>query len=194
MQHTLFPFLSGSSFFSLTQNRKSIIAFFFTINLTPFCDYLCSFTHFNSFHESHKSLYKWVFVSSCFWLLCFRCAIVLMLLALMGTARFVYPTSFALNYAFNFSVFNFLSYSFRIFDQLDDECSSNGDCEAGLYCFSCPLGYLGSRCVRSSITDQFKLIVRSQFLNVKVLNMLSSSCKNSETLGVIQILVGYARN
>jgi len=89
------------------------------------------------------------------------------------------------------SVFStFLSHSFRIFDQLDDECSSNGDCEAGLYCFSCPLGYLGSRCVRSSITDQFKLIVRSYFLNVKVLNMLSSD-KNSETIGVIQILVNF---
>ncbi|BAU01380.1 PI-PLC X domain-containing protein [Vigna angularis] len=45
--------------------------------------------------------------------------------------------------------------------KLDDECSSNGDCEAGLYCFSCPFGYLGSRCVRSSITDQFKLINNS---------------------------------
>ncbi|KAG5082187.1 hypothetical protein JHK84_052225 [Glycine max] len=41
--------------------------------------------------------------------------------------------------------------------KVNDECSSNGDCGAGLYCFSCPLGYLGSRCVRSSITDQFKL-------------------------------------
>ncbi|KAG4911747.1 hypothetical protein JHK86_052180 [Glycine max] len=41
---------------------------------------------------------------------------------------------------------------------LDDECSSNGDCGAGLYCFSCPHGFSGSRCVRSSITDQFKLI------------------------------------
>lgn len=45
--------------------------------------------------------------------------------------------------------------------KLDDECSSNGDCGAGLYCFSCPLGFSGSRCVRSSITDQFKLINNS---------------------------------
>ncbi|XWS30879.1 hypothetical protein CRYUN_Cryun23aG0028800 [Craigia yunnanensis] len=39
-----------------------------------------------------------------------------------------------------------------------DECSSDGDCEAGLYCFSCPQGFSGSRCVRSTITDQFKLL------------------------------------
>uniref|UniRef100_A0A6N2LXW2 PI-PLC X domain-containing protein n=1 Tax=Salix viminalis TaxID=40686 RepID=A0A6N2LXW2_SALVM len=40
-----------------------------------------------------------------------------------------------------------------------DECSSNQDCEAGLYCFTCPAGSSGSRCVRSTITDQFKLLV-----------------------------------
>ncbi|KAJ6371196.1 hypothetical protein OIU77_001657 [Salix suchowensis] len=39
-----------------------------------------------------------------------------------------------------------------------DECSSNQDCEAGLYCFTCPAGSSGSRCVRSTITDQFKLL------------------------------------
>ncbi|XP_026656575.2 PI-PLC X domain-containing protein At5g67130-like isoform X3 [Phoenix dactylifera] len=42
--------------------------------------------------------------------------------------------------------------------RLLDECSSDGDCESGLYCFSCPLGFLGSRCVRSTITNQFKLV------------------------------------
>ncbi|MED6132832.1 hypothetical protein PIB30_022616 [Stylosanthes scabra] len=45
--------------------------------------------------------------------------------------------------------------------RLLDECSSDGDCGSGLYCFSCPLGFIGSRCVRSSITDQFKLINNS---------------------------------
>ncbi|CAJ1947164.1 unnamed protein product [Sphenostylis stenocarpa] len=45
--------------------------------------------------------------------------------------------------------------------KLNDKCSSNGACGAGLYCFSCPFGSLGSRCVRSSITDQFKLINNS---------------------------------
>ncbi|XP_057436132.1 PI-PLC X domain-containing protein At5g67130-like [Lotus japonicus] len=45
--------------------------------------------------------------------------------------------------------------------KLLDECSSDGDCGAGLYCFSCPLGFSGSRCVRSSVTDQFKLINNS---------------------------------
>ncbi|KAJ6417013.1 hypothetical protein OIU84_002828 [Salix udensis] len=42
-----------------------------------------------------------------------------------------------------------------------DECSSNQDCEAGLYCFTCPAGSSGSRCVRSTITDQFKLLNNS---------------------------------
>ncbi|KAH8483515.1 hypothetical protein H0E87_028064, partial [Populus deltoides] len=39
-----------------------------------------------------------------------------------------------------------------------DECSSNQDCEAGLYCSSCLVGFSGSRCVRSTITNQFKLL------------------------------------
>jgi len=66
-----------------------------------------------------------------------------------------------MNHAFNFSVLKL--YLFPMFYQLNDECSSNGDCGPGLYCFSCPLGFSGSRCVRSSVTDQFKLIVRFQF-------------------------------
>ncbi|KDO72283.1 hypothetical protein CISIN_1g0438802mg, partial [Citrus sinensis] len=42
--------------------------------------------------------------------------------------------------------------------KLLEQCSSDGDCEAGLYCFSCPERFSGSRCVRSTITDQFKLL------------------------------------
>ncbi|KDP24289.1 hypothetical protein JCGZ_25585 [Jatropha curcas] len=45
--------------------------------------------------------------------------------------------------------------------RLLDECSSDQDCEGGLYCFSCPQGFSGSRCVRSTITDQFKLLNNS---------------------------------
>ncbi|KAK7295505.1 hypothetical protein RJT34_18414 [Clitoria ternatea] len=45
--------------------------------------------------------------------------------------------------------------------KLLDECSSDGDCSAGLYCFSCPFGFSGSRCVRSSTTNQFKLLNNS---------------------------------
>ncbi|XVF71290.1 hypothetical protein PTKIN_Ptkin12aG0025100 [Pterospermum kingtungense] len=45
--------------------------------------------------------------------------------------------------------------------KLLDKCSSDGDCEAGLYCFSCSQGFSGSRCVRSTITDQFKLVNNS---------------------------------
>lgn len=45
--------------------------------------------------------------------------------------------------------------------KLLDECSSDEDCESGLYCFSCPQGFSGSRCVRSTITDQFKLLNNS---------------------------------
>ncbi|XP_075651473.1 PI-PLC X domain-containing protein At5g67130-like isoform X3 [Castanea sativa] len=51
--------------------------------------------------------------------------------------------------------------------KLLDPCSSNGDCQAGLYCFSCPLEFSGSRCVRSTTTNQFKLLngVRSLMLD-----------------------------
>ncbi|KAK9111147.1 hypothetical protein Scep_018666 [Stephania cephalantha] len=47
------------------------------------------------------------------------------------------------------------------FVQVSEACSGNGDCGSGLYCFSCPVGYLGSRCVRSTYTDQFKLLNNS---------------------------------
>ncbi|KAB1211434.1 hypothetical protein CJ030_MR6G021376 [Morella rubra] len=48
-----------------------------------------------------------------------------------------------------------------------DPCSHDGDCEAGLHCFSCPQGFSGSRCVRSTTTNQFKLLngVRSLMLD-----------------------------
>ncbi|KAJ0094426.1 hypothetical protein Patl1_16660 [Pistacia atlantica] len=45
--------------------------------------------------------------------------------------------------------------------RLRDKCSSDGDCEAGLFCFSCSLEFEGSRCVRSTVTDQFKLVNNS---------------------------------
>ncbi|XP_021296864.1 PI-PLC X domain-containing protein At5g67130-like isoform X1 [Herrania umbratica] len=45
--------------------------------------------------------------------------------------------------------------------RLLDGCSSDGDCEAGLYCFACSQGFSGSRCVRSTIADQFKLLNNS---------------------------------
>lgn len=42
--------------------------------------------------------------------------------------------------------------------KLLDGCSSDSNCQAGYYCFSCPQGFSGSRCVRSTVTDQFKLV------------------------------------
>ncbi|PQM40078.1 PI-PLC X domain-containing protein [Prunus yedoensis var. nudiflora] len=45
--------------------------------------------------------------------------------------------------------------------KLLEACSSDGDCEAGLFCFSCPEAFSGSRCIRSTITDQFKLLNNS---------------------------------
>ncbi|EXB77661.1 hypothetical protein L484_018177 [Morus notabilis] len=45
--------------------------------------------------------------------------------------------------------------------RLLDECSNDGDCESGLYCFSCPQGFSGTRCVRSTATNQFKLVNNS---------------------------------
>ncbi|CAD5185766.1 unnamed protein product [Musa acuminata subsp. malaccensis] len=45
--------------------------------------------------------------------------------------------------------------------KLLEECSTDSDCQAGLYCFSCPSGFSGSRCVRSTVTDQFKTVNNS---------------------------------
>ncbi|CAL1360154.1 unnamed protein product [Linum trigynum] len=45
--------------------------------------------------------------------------------------------------------------------QLRDECSTDRDCGAGLHCLSCPLEFRGSRCVRSTISDPFKLLNNS---------------------------------
>ncbi|GJW99001.1 hypothetical protein Tco_0180809 [Tanacetum coccineum] len=42
--------------------------------------------------------------------------------------------------------------------KLLDKCESDGDCEAGLYCFSCPQGYSGSKCVRFTATPIFNLM------------------------------------
>ncbi|XP_042462117.1 PI-PLC X domain-containing protein At5g67130-like isoform X2 [Zingiber officinale] len=40
--------------------------------------------------------------------------------------------------------------------QLLDGCSSDSDCQAGLYCFSC--GLFNSVCVRQTASDQFKIV------------------------------------
>ncbi|CAA3012343.1 PI-PLC X domain-containing At5g67130 [Olea europaea subsp. europaea] len=45
--------------------------------------------------------------------------------------------------------------------KIGDECSTNGDCQAGLYCFSCTASFSGSRCVRSTATNQFHLLNNS---------------------------------
>lgn len=42
--------------------------------------------------------------------------------------------------------------------QLGDDCSSDGDCGAGLYCLACSAAFRGSKCVRSTATNQFKLL------------------------------------
>ncbi|KAL0540642.1 hypothetical protein IC582_020652 [Cucumis melo] len=46
--------------------------------------------------------------------------------------------------------------------KVGDECSSSEDCGDGLYCFSCiPTFFGGSKCVRSTYTNQFKLLNNS---------------------------------
>ncbi|KVH92664.1 hypothetical protein Ccrd_005330 [Cynara cardunculus var. scolymus] len=45
--------------------------------------------------------------------------------------------------------------------KLLDDCETDGDCEAGLQCFSCPQGFLGSKCVRSKATPVFNLLNNS---------------------------------
>ncbi|XP_020274560.1 PI-PLC X domain-containing protein At5g67130 [Asparagus officinalis] len=45
--------------------------------------------------------------------------------------------------------------------KLLDGCSSDGDCESGLFCSSCLQGFSGSRCIRSTTTDQFNLVNNS---------------------------------
>ncbi|XP_020099663.1 PI-PLC X domain-containing protein At5g67130 [Ananas comosus] len=45
--------------------------------------------------------------------------------------------------------------------KLHDSCSSNGDCEPGLYCFNCQLEFSGSRCVRSTVSNPFEIVNNS---------------------------------
>ncbi|KAL4639784.1 hypothetical protein ACB092_03G243000 [Castanea dentata] len=45
--------------------------------------------------------------------------------------------------------------------KLLEECSSTPDCAAGLLCGSCPIRFHGERCIRSTFTDQFKLLNNS---------------------------------
>ncbi|KAI5665751.1 hypothetical protein M9H77_15604 [Catharanthus roseus] len=42
--------------------------------------------------------------------------------------------------------------------QLGDECSVDGDCGSGLYCLGCSAGFSGSKCVRYTSTNQFKIV------------------------------------
>ncbi|KAJ1697573.1 hypothetical protein LUZ63_006085 [Rhynchospora breviuscula] len=45
--------------------------------------------------------------------------------------------------------------------QLGDKCLSDGDCGAGLYCFDCRLEFSGSKCVRYTVSDPFKVVNNS---------------------------------
>ncbi|KAL3813492.1 hypothetical protein ACJIZ3_014760 [Penstemon smallii] len=49
--------------------------------------------------------------------------------------------------------------------QLMDNCLTDKDCGAGLYCFSCESGFSGSRCVRSKATNQFQIVNNSRPFN-----------------------------
>ncbi|PON82085.1 PLC-like phosphodiesterase [Trema orientale] len=67
--------------------------------------------------------------------------------------------------------------------RLLDECSTDKDCASGLYCFSCPEGFFGIRCVRSKITDQFKLLNNSlPFNKYAFLTTHNSFAIENETL------------
>ncbi|KAJ3673087.1 hypothetical protein LUZ60_006461 [Juncus effusus] len=44
---------------------------------------------------------------------------------------------------------------------MGDTCTSNTDCVAGLYCFECRLQFSGSKCVRDTVTNPFKLVNNS---------------------------------
>ncbi|KAL1809653.1 hypothetical protein ACET3Z_026643 [Daucus carota] len=45
--------------------------------------------------------------------------------------------------------------------KLLEKCSEDSDCDAGLYCFSCPQGFRGKKCVRSSPANPFKVLNNS---------------------------------
>ncbi|PON42913.1 PLC-like phosphodiesterase [Parasponia andersonii] len=70
------------------------------------------------------------------------------------------PNLFMITVALSF-IFRFATACSNGQCRLLDECSSDGDCASGLYCFSCPEGFSGARCVRSKIADQFKLLNNS---------------------------------
>ncbi|KAK6155001.1 hypothetical protein DH2020_009249 [Rehmannia glutinosa] len=45
--------------------------------------------------------------------------------------------------------------------QVMDDCSTDKDCGAGLYCYSCEAGFPGSRCVRAKATNLFQIVNNS---------------------------------
>ncbi|XP_011627815.2 PI-PLC X domain-containing protein At5g67130 [Amborella trichopoda] len=45
--------------------------------------------------------------------------------------------------------------------KLLDNCSTDSDCEAGLYCGSCVVGFKGSRCIRLTTSNPFSLVNNS---------------------------------
>ncbi|KAL0377619.1 UNVERIFIED_CONTAM: PI-PLC X domain-containing protein [Sesamum radiatum] len=45
--------------------------------------------------------------------------------------------------------------------KVGDGCPSGGDCGAGLFCSSCDAAFEGSRCVRSTATNQFNIVNNS---------------------------------
>ncbi|KAL8044233.1 hypothetical protein ABFX02_08G033600 [Erythranthe guttata] len=46
-------------------------------------------------------------------------------------------------------------------NQVGDDCSSDADCGSGMYCFTCRPEFDGSKCVRSTATNQFTIVNNS---------------------------------
>ncbi|XWS23073.1 hypothetical protein CRYUN_Cryun29cG0090400 [Craigia yunnanensis] len=64
--------------------------------------------------------------------------------------------------------------------KLRDVCSSDGDCQPGLSCFPCPAAFDGSRCIRSTTTNQFKLVNDSLAFNKYAFLATHNSFANEE--------------
>ncbi|XVF43256.1 hypothetical protein PTKIN_Ptkin02bG0025500 [Pterospermum kingtungense] len=64
--------------------------------------------------------------------------------------------------------------------QLQDECASDGDCQSGLSCISCSAAFDGSRCIRSTTTDQFKIVNNSLPFNKCAFLATHNSFANEE--------------
>ncbi|XVF03166.1 hypothetical protein REPUB_Repub04eG0237600 [Reevesia pubescens] len=95
----------------------------------------------------------------------------------MGHPRNLLFSVFLISFAFTTTT------TFACFNgqcKLLDECSSDGDCQTGLSCLSCSQAFGGSRCIRSTTSNVFKLMNNSLPFNKYAFLTTHNSFANEE--------------